>query len=179
MSATSPARENPAARELWLLLGRLRGRLGRERALVFGLRGLAAALLLALADEAAGWLLGLTLSPALTAALIALPLALALAAMVLRWPSRLEAARLADERLGLAERLATAVELLEAPETGLTGLQLHDALRLGAPAAERWPGALGLARRELLAVALLGMLALGGLLLPGLRGGHTPAQAAQ
>ena len=92
------------------LLGRVRSRLLRDRALTWAANGAAAAAVLALAVEVVyrrwpldpGW-------PALAAA-GGVGLAVALAGWVLAWPSWAEVARVADLRLGGRERLTTALQ---------------------------------------------------------------------
>ncbi|HXM57848.1 MAG TPA: hypothetical protein VOB72_20795 [Candidatus Dormibacteraeota bacterium] len=92
------------------LLGRVRLRLLRDRALAWGANGLAAAAVLALAVELVerrwpidpAW-------PALVGA-AAVGLLVTTAGWVLAWPSWPEVARVADRRLGGRERLTTALQ---------------------------------------------------------------------
>ncbi|HSR26783.1 MAG TPA: hypothetical protein VLW53_24760, partial [Candidatus Eisenbacteria bacterium] len=92
------------------LLGRVRVRMLRDRALAWGANGLAVAAVLALAVEVVyrrwpmdpGW-------PAVAGAAV-VGLAVAAAGWVLAWPSLPEAARVADLRLGGRERLTTALQ---------------------------------------------------------------------
>ncbi len=108
----------------------------------------------------------------LSAAAAAAALILAAASPALVWrlrPSLLVAARVADRRLGLADRLGTAVELLSrpGPPTGLARLQISDAVaaaRTVAPRAvapirtprEAWVAAAGCALLAAWAQFLLG-----------------------
>jgi hypothetical protein len=89
-------------------------------------------------------------------AVVAPLLALTVAAM--RWPTLETAARTADRRLGLEERLGTAVELAPALQSGhggpLDGLQIHDALHHVTP-LPGWGRPRGWLRDLLLAVAAL------------------------
>ena len=124
--------------------------------------------------RALAWATGLTLGPALLARLIAGPLpAMAvlvlLAAtllavlwlrLVLRPVTVLEAARACDLRLRLRERIATAVELLEAGATGpVATLQLADAqsAMVGLRPAQAFPW--HVEQRHLIATGVLALIA--------------------
>src|SRR5919199_3472998 len=127
-----------AQRELFAIVGRFRWRLGRERLLVFALRGMIGAALLLAGLRLIAWVLDAPLGAWSWQVAGLAPLA-AIGVALARWPSRVQAARTADRHLALAERLATAVELagrMRAGRSGrLDGLQVHDAVvsALGAP----------------------------------------------
>jgi hypothetical protein len=108
------------------LISRLRWRLGAERLLQFGIRGVIGSGAALLGVAALAWLdAGLEALVWLAAA----PFLAALALAVVRWPSRREAALAADRRLRLDDRLATAVELLSIGHAGrFVRLQVSDAL---------------------------------------------------
>jgi hypothetical protein len=130
----------PETHVLHNVVRRVRRRLGLAAALWIVTRSSAAAALLIL-----GW--------ALVTMILPLPFPLggvaaaaaggALAALLgLSWglrPSPLAAARVADHRLGLADRLSTALELLSAPSRGdgLACLQIADALKRAQGLAAR------------------------------------------
>src|ERR671932_1608987 len=115
--------------QLHQLVGRIRWRLGREQLLVFALRGGIGAALLLVGLGLSAWLLDTPLA-GWSWALASLAPLVAIGLAVARWPSPVQAARSADRHLGLAERLATAVELAGKRRTGrsgrLDGLQLQD-----------------------------------------------------
>jgi hypothetical protein len=96
----------------------------------------------------------------------------AIGVAVARWPSPAHAARTADHHLGLAERLATAVELTGRMRAGragrLDGLQLRDALAFTHAAPGQWPSLARTHRHELQLGAAVALLAVVSLLLPGL-----------
>jgi hypothetical protein len=97
-----------AVAELHRLLARLRWRLGLERAAQAALRGSLAGGVSLIALALAVWL---TAAEQTWLWLAAAPLLAALAHALMQWPSPLQTALVADRRLGLEERLATAVEL--------------------------------------------------------------------
>src|SRR5205085_2066487 len=114
----------------------------------------------------AAWLTG---KQDVTVWLAAAPAAVALGIAIARWPSRRAAALAADRRLGLDERLATAVELLDSRSPGRSAaLQIRDAAVRGAGGR----GALFVLDRRLpvqaLLAACLAAVAAASLLLPGL-----------
>jgi hypothetical protein len=116
------------------------------------------------------WALGTTVIP------IALPLrevaiagsgALAIGGGFLIWllrPSLLAAARVADRRLGLADRLSTAVELLGRPTSprGLARLQIADAAEVAQGVVPRSAAPVVLPRTAWVAVAIWAVVALWG-----------------
>lgn len=153
-AAERPSRPRDELAELLRLIGRLRWRLGWERLLGAVFRCLAVAVALLSAVLLVDWLLaGHVASPGLLAAI---PLAVAFAAALAwaRWPSAVETARIADRRLHLADRLATAVELAPALQAGadrrLDRLQLVDAVAR-AGTASGWPSLAATVRRDLAA----------------------------
>ena len=88
------------------------------------------------------WLLEPGLVAPWSLAAISLVPAFALAFAVLSWPSRDEAARVADHRLRLDERLGTAVELVSASRAGAKSLCQYCSGSTNRTA--RWPpGPLG------------------------------------
>ncbi|HEV2357217.1 MAG TPA: hypothetical protein VGZ23_06350 [bacterium] len=117
-------------------------------------------------------------APALAAALAALALVAARRAR----PPLLLAARVADRRAVLADRLGTAVDLLSrgTPPTGLGRLQIRDALRAAAAVEPRAVAPVRMRRDAWLAIAVcLALAAWGrfgtGLTLPGTPAGRTAA----
>src|SRR5919199_2653942 len=129
-------------RELFQVVGRFRRRLGGEQVAVFALRGAVAAGLLLAALGTAAWAMDTTLSAWPWWLVGVVPL-LAIGLAVARWPSPVQAARAADRRLELAERLATAVEVSARMRAGrpgrLDGLQVHDAVLAARGAPRRVP----------------------------------------
>jgi hypothetical protein len=142
--------------ELFRVVGRLRWRLGLEQIFLFVLRALMlSAISLALLSLTA-WLAGAPDVLTRYAWLPGVPVAIAVLVALLRWPSDRQAALVADRRLVLHERLATAVEIAARPSGRFDRAQIHDALEtaLALPG-----GALPVDRRlrraGLLAAALL------------------------
>jgi hypothetical protein len=146
--------------ELQENVARLRRRLGRERLLRLLVRGILLAAVAAAAVALGAWLLGLAALPWLLALAVVAPSA-ALMVAIARWPSPEAAARLADRRHRLDERLATALELapgLRAGRAGpLDGLQVRDALAYARAIAGRPLASDGLAREAGLAALGLGV----------------------
>jgi hypothetical protein len=159
--AERPSGPKDELAELLHRVGQLRWRLGQEHALRLLARGLAVGALIVIALSA---LVQLSLAPRqpllLGVAVVAPLLALAVAAK--RWPTLEAAARTADRRLGLEERLGTAVELAPALRGGHGGpldrLQIRDALQHVQP-LPRWAHPRGWARDLLLALAALAVAA--------------------
>jgi hypothetical protein len=156
---------SPAVVELRPLVARLRWRLGLERLVVLGLRGMIASSVV---------LIGLSLALWLSAAdqawlwLAAAPLLTALGFGIVRWPSRIQTAVVADRRLGLQERLSTAVELSQAARAGrYDQVQIRDAVGSVAVAPRVWL-ALGTRTRNeaLVAIGSLVLATALGVLLP-------------
>ncbi|MFN8524025.1 MAG: hypothetical protein U0821_13085 [Chloroflexota bacterium] len=123
------------------------------------------------------WLLGARVFPYLVpaAGLIAVPLLLlsAVAVWTVAWrPPMARLARAADRELGLKERLTTAVEIQAGGSSAgsigamMQGLQLRDALQhfSGTEPLEAFP--IKLARRELITLAALTILAVALVLVP-------------
>jgi hypothetical protein len=77
-------------------------------------------------------------------------------------PSRLTAARITDRRLGLADRLSTAVELLARPAAprGLIRLQIADAVAAAQSVIPRSVAPITVPREALLAVIIAGAVVL-------------------
>ena len=164
MRTQAVERDNP--RELLKLVGHFRGRLGLELLFLFSIRALTWALLVVAFLYVLAWLLQWDFPPIVPGSLIGGALLMALALAIARWPSLDEAARTADRRLILDERLSTAIESIESGSTiRVAPLQLVDALETGAQARPHWPSTSPRIRRQLLALLTIGCLAIGGLLL--------------
>jgi hypothetical protein len=158
--------------DLRRVLGRLRLRLGLERVVVFGVRGLIASAVACIGLLVAAWLLPIANWTAL-AWVVAVPLLAAACLALLRWPSDRQAALAADRRLALDERLATAVELSDRLRLRKDGgrfdrLQVHDAVARTQAAPSTWLGIDRSVRRDALRASALSVLAAVSLLLPGL-----------
>jgi hypothetical protein len=149
--------------ELVPVVARLRWRLGLERLLLFVIRGTLASGLALIILSAFTWLTGVT-GDVLWLSLT--PLVVMLGAAVVLWPTALQAALAADSRLGLEERLATAVELKRRQHVGrFDALQIRDAAQRAERAPTVWLAVDARARNEgLLAVGVL-VLAAASLLL--------------
>jgi hypothetical protein len=163
----SPALHDDAARQLSRLVSRLRLRLGLERSLVLLVRGAAVAAALFTAYAIALWLIGVESAPGWVAGA---PLLIAGGMAVLTWPTPRQTALAADARLGLEERLTTAVERLGHPHPArFDRLQMRDAAASAAAAPSTWLTLNGRLRFEGLAAAALVALALAtALILPSL-----------
>lgn len=121
-----PLLPSPAVAELHRLLARLRWRLGCERVAHAAIRGILASAVALIALSLALWLTAIDRT---WLWLAVAPLLASLTYALLRWPSPLETARVADRRLGLDERLATAFELSQAVPSGRFDLvQIRDAV---------------------------------------------------
>jgi hypothetical protein len=170
--------EEPA---LSSIVEHFRRRLGLEGLARFVMRGSLAGLVLALLTQRLAATIGHEL-PALVMCSIAItPVVVALALAIVRWPSPRHAARVADRRLALDERLSTALELVcdraRQPAAGLARFQVADAVRAASAASEHWPSPLASVRRELLAT--LFVVTAGSLLLLDERGAPPPRQAGE
>jgi hypothetical protein len=160
--------------EFLRVLSRFRWRLGFERLLLFGLRGLMGCALAVVGLSLAAWLSVRSDYPLTAyAGLSALPLVAGLALALLRWPSERQAALLADQRYVLDERLGTAVELArrlrgQAPSRRFDRLQIRDAVEQASAAPGGWLLLDERVRRDALWVLGLTVLAAGSLLLPSL-----------
>ncbi len=159
-------------RDLVRVLGDLRWRLGLERTLVFGVRGLSASAFAFIGLMVTAWLLSIAnwSEPAWTAAL---PLLAALTLAVVRWPSDRAAALAADRRLALHERLGTAVELARHSAADDVGhrfdrMQVRDAVIRARTAPHAWLTLDARLRREALLALALSVLACVSTFLPGL-----------
>jgi hypothetical protein len=142
------------ARELLRLLSGYRWRLGSEGVLRLGVRGLIAGAALVVVASSLSWLLELALPVSLLAALVGVPLGGALAWALVGWPNHAQTARALDQRLGMAERMATAVELRSRPLGRFDGLQLRDATTQLRLVQQQWPIRGGARREVVLALAL-------------------------
>ncbi|MBV9577511.1 MAG: hypothetical protein JO057_02855 [Chloroflexi bacterium] len=133
---TRPLPPDSAVGELRARLGRLRWRLGLERLAQAALRGLVASSVALIVLSLGLWLAG---GNRAALWLAAAPLLAALALAIVRWPSPHQTAVVADRRLGLAERLVTAVELSQSGPSGRFDLvQIRDTLRHVVPAPRAW-----------------------------------------
>lgn len=152
--------------ELLRLLGRLRWRLGLEQVLRLAVRGAIASSLALMALSVAGWVFGIHDIPPWFAVA---PLVASVLFGIVRWPSPRRAALVADQRLALEDRLATAVELTDGRPYGrFDALQIRDALGHASRAPQTWLALdTGFRNEALIAVGALG-LAAASLLLPGL-----------
>src|ERR687893_442791 len=106
--------DDPLARQLRRQLGALRRRLWLERAARLGTRALILGFGVALAAAVVAWSTITPLDPTYYGGPVVAALALALLVSLFRYPSPMEAARTADHRLALREKLGTAVELIGA-----------------------------------------------------------------
>ena len=161
-------------RDLVRVLGRLRWRLGLERILVFGVRGIGASATAFTALLVAAWWLPIANWTEL-AWIVMLPLLAALVLGLLRWPSDRQAALAADRRLALEERLGTAVELARGARSAndadghrFDRMQMRDAVARARTAPHAWLAFDRQLRREALLVSALSVLAAGALVLPSL-----------
>jgi hypothetical protein len=163
-------RERAELRDLLALVSRYRLRLGAELLLRFIVRGLIVGALLVIAVSATDWLLELQLQPLYLWAALLMPAVAALGLALALWPSERQAARVADHRLQLAERVGTAVELGRKHTTpGLFDqLQLQDAIATVTTTPHRWPSFVKSLKTELLIGLGVGALAAMSLLLPSL-----------
>jgi hypothetical protein len=153
--------------DLIRVLGRLRWRLGLERILVFGIRGLSGSAIVLIGLLVTTWLLPLA-SWAELAWIVALPLVASVCMALLRWPSNRQAALAADRRLALEERLGTAVEISARFNGRLDRLQVRDAVARAQAAPSAWLVVDRTIRREALLASALSALAAVSLMLPGL-----------
>ncbi len=163
LSQLYPPRPYDGSRELRGLLASYRWRLAFEGLARYVVRGLIAGGLLVTAASGLTWLAALSIpSVAIWLALL-LPIGAALLVAAVRWPSHARAARAVDRRLGLEERLGTAIEL-----TGrgrFDRLQMEDAIARLRSTTPGWPRQVA-SRRELALGLGTVALAIGSLLLP-------------
>ena len=166
-------------------LGALRRRLWIERVGVLVTRGLMLGFLVTLIAAVAGWAMRIQIQPLWYAAPLLVPLVLALLISAFRYPSAMNAARIVDQRLALAEQLSTAVEVIaDDPQDVVPWVQVMSASEAAAWAQANWRGGPRLGR-DLALTAILGFLAAGALLLTGPEGrallprSPIPAPAAQ
>jgi len=151
------------SRILQAVLRRVALRLGAGAAVRWLARGLAAA-----AGIVLGWALATMVVPVQLplreVAVAGVVLALVSGPVLCWWlrPSLLGAARCADHRLGLADRLSTALETLAAPASprGLGRLQVADAVEVAQGIAPRSAAPIGVPREAWAALALVGGVAL-------------------
>ena len=164
--------DDPLARQLRRHLGALRRRLWLERAARLGTRALVLGFGVALAAAVVAWSTITPLDPTYYGGPVVASLALALLVSLFRYPSPMEAARTADHRLALREKLGTAVELIGAgrgrtPRNPFAHRQLATAIEAADWARQHWRPARGTGRGLGLAAAL-GLATVGMLLLTGL-----------
>jgi hypothetical protein len=150
-------------RELLAVVARYRWRLGAEVVLRFVLRGLIVGAVLLTLLSIADWLFELGVQQVWLWSALLLPTLGALGLALALWPSERQAARVADHRLQLDERVGTAVEL--GRRAGHSGrfdhLQLQDAIAQAARPRGHW--SVDVSRREVwvaLAAAAIAALSL-------------------
>ncbi len=128
-----PLLPHPTVAELHRLLRRLRWHLGFERLAQAAIRGIIASSIALIVLSLTLWL---TAAESTWLWLGVAPLLAALGFALVRWPSALQTALVADRRLGLDERLATAFELSQSGPGGRFDLvQIRDAVRCGSAVA--------------------------------------------
>jgi hypothetical protein len=158
------------------LVARLRWQLAFERLLVAAIRGAAASAVALAALATAAWF---TRDTPISTGLAAAPVLAALALAVVRWPSHRDATLAADRRLGLEDRLTTALELVRGHKYGrFDELQIRDAVQRARATPRGWLTLDGRFRYE--AALAIGLLALGvsaAQLLPALPRPVSPAPA--
>ena len=160
----------PEVRQLRGYVGALRRRIWLERAVQLATRALVVGFGLALLAAVAAWAAAAPLEPTYYGGPIAGALALALGASLFRYPSALEAARVADHRHALRERIGTAVELARGSEAArgpIARRQLATAIEAADWARRHWRGGPRAGRGAGLAAAL-GLLTAGFILLTAL-----------
>jgi hypothetical protein len=162
-----PGLQDDARGQLHRLLGRLQWQLGLERLALFAVRGTIANGLALIALSTIVWL---TSSDVRLVWLSGAPLVASLALALVRWPSRQHTALMADRRLRLEERLATAFELVDTGYAGRFGrLQVRDAVARAQAAPSAWLAFEPRSRNEaLLALTMLGAGVAALLLIPSL-----------
>src|SRR6185503_6051318 len=137
-------------RELFAVVARYRWRHGGEVLLRFILRGLIVGAALVVIVSIVDWWLEAGVQPTWLWSALLLPAVGALGLALAFWPSERQAARMADHRLGLDERVGTAVELGRGAHGGrFDRLQLQDAIAHVATAPRRWPSPVVSLKREL------------------------------
>lgn len=150
----------------------MRWQLGAELLLRILLYAIGAGLIAAALTHAVAGVLVLDLPLAITIGALLLPLLAGLAIAAICWPSAMQAARVVDRRFGLHERLSTALELTQQPESlaraRLAWLQVRDAARAAEEVRSSWPPLVDRVRRELLISGGSALLAFALLLLPRL-----------
>ncbi len=168
--ATTLAQQRDDARDLLALLAAYRRRLGAEVLSRYLVRAATAAGLLLAMVATLSWLLGQPIQQLALWLALLVPLLGAVTLTLTAWPSPGQTARVADNRLGLDERIATAVELSRPRPTQGAGrfdaLQVHDALARLRVAPRRWASTGGANRKELLLMLFAVALAALSLLLP-------------
>lgn len=151
-------------------LGAIRQRIWLERVGVLVTRALMLGFSLTLIIAVASWALDFQIQPLWYAAPLLAPPIVSLLIAAFVYPSALVAARTVDRRMGLAEQLATAVEVVqENPEGDIPWVQVATAGEAAAWAQEHWRGGPRLGR-ALALTAILGFLAAAALLLTGPEG---------
>src|SRR3954468_8348843 len=127
-------------RELFGVVARYRRRLGAEVLVRFILRGLIVGAALVIVVSVGDWWLEAGVQPIWLWSALLLPAVGAFGLALAFWPSERQAARTADHRLGLDERVGTAVELGRGANGGLFDrLQLQDTIGYVSTSPHRWP----------------------------------------
>ncbi|MBV9600571.1 MAG: hypothetical protein JOZ87_27480 [Chloroflexi bacterium] len=154
--------------ELRRLLARLRWRLGLEGLARAAIRGAIASSLALILVTVAVWL---TAADKAWLWLAGAPFLASLGLTVVNWPSTLHTAIVADRRLGLEERLSTAVELSQSGRSGrFDRVQIRDAVSQTSSLRATWLVLNRRTRNEALAAVLALTLAFGfALVLPTVR----------
>lgn len=157
----------------------MRWQLGTELLLRLLLYAVGAGLVAAALTRSLASALALDVPIAITVGALLLPLIAALAITAICWPSAMQAARAVDRRFGLHERLSTALELMQHPESlrraRLAWLQVRDAAQAAAEVSRHWPPLVDRVRREILISLGSALLAAALLLLPRLGLGELAA----
>lgn len=163
-------------------VGAFRWRLGLERLLPTVLWSTCLGVLLWVVTSAL-WGMGRLADPAMPQLIALLMPAVGLLIGLASWPSLQGAAREADVRLGIAERLGTALDLtmpwrrepaVQRVPSHLVQAQVQDALTQARAARQRWPSPLLTALDHVVATTGLSFLAVGALLVFS-AGGSLPA----
>jgi len=155
----APRADDAEPRVLWRHVGALRRRLWLERVLGLEARALAIGFGVALAVAVGAWATLTPLVPVHYGGPVAAAVGLALLSSLFRYPSPMDAAKAADRRLGLRERIGTAVELAGLGVQGsLARRQLATAVDAAGWARQNWRAGPS-AGRDLAVAAGLGLLA--------------------
>ncbi len=166
-------------------IGSLRQRIWLERAGVLVTRAMMLGFLLTFGLAVGCWYISYPVPPLWYAGPLLMPLALAALASMFFYPSPTNAALIVDHRMGLAEQLATAVEVVnEDTDEPVAWMQVAAANEAAGWAQENWRGGPRLGR-DVALTAVFGFLAAAALLLTGPEGRNlfprspVPAPTAQ